>query len=53
MLGTDHYQIEMLAHLDRVPDAGALVMVSFPKPAHGTGFPARVIAIVPASEHTP
>ncbi|HVC00805.1 MAG TPA: cyclase family protein [Steroidobacteraceae bacterium] len=52
VLSTDHYQIEMLAHLDRVPDAGALVMVSFPKPAHGTGFPARVIAIVPASAHT-
>jgi kynurenine formamidase len=48
VLGTNHYQIEMLAHLDQVPDAGALVMVSFPKPAHGTGFPARVIAIVPA-----
>jgi kynurenine formamidase len=50
VLGTDHYQIEMLAHLDEVPDAGALVMVTFPKPAHGTGFPARVIAIVPAGE---
>jgi len=48
VLGTNHYQIEMLAHLDRVPDAGALVMVTFPKPAHGTGFPARVVAIVPA-----
>ena len=48
VLGTNHYQIEMLAHLDQVPDAGALVMVTFPKPAHGTGFPARVIAIVPA-----
>ena len=48
VLGTNHYQIEMLAHLDKVPDAGALVMVTFPKPAHGTGFPARVIAIVPA-----
>jgi kynurenine formamidase len=48
VLGTNHYQIEMLAHLDQVPDAGALVMVSFPKPAAGTGFPARVIAIVPA-----
>lgn len=47
VLGTNHYQIEMLAHLNRVPDAGALVMVMFPKPAHGTGFPARVVAIVP------
>ena len=42
-----HYQIEMLAHLDRVPDSGALVMVTFPKPRGGTGFPARVVAIVP------
>jgi kynurenine formamidase len=48
VLGTNHYQIEMLAHLDQVPEAGALVMVTFPKPAHGTGFPARVVAIVPA-----
>lgn len=47
-LGTNHYQIEMLAHLHEVPDAGALVMVTFPKPHHGTGFPARVVAIVPA-----
>ena len=27
--------------------SGALVMVSFPKPEHGSGFPARVVAIVP------
>ena len=50
VLGTNHYQIEVLAHLDRVPDAGALVMVSFPKPEHGTGFPARVVAIVPRND---
>lgn len=47
VLGTNHYQIEMLAHLDEVPEAGALVMVSFPKPEHGSGFPARVVAILP------
>jgi kynurenine formamidase len=47
VLGTNHYQIEMLADLDKVPEYGALVMVSFPKPAQGCGFPARVIAIVP------
>ena len=47
VLGTNHYQIEMLADLDKVPEYGALVMVSFPKPAAGSGFPARVIAIVP------
>jgi kynurenine formamidase len=42
-----HYQIELLTNLDRVPEAGSLVMVAFPKPRAGSGFPARVIAIVP------
>ena len=42
-----HYQIELLANLYRVPEAGALVMVTFPKPRAGSGFPARVVAIVP------
>lgn len=39
------YQIELLTNLDRVPPAGALVMVTFPKPRGGSGFPARAIAI--------
>lgn len=30
-----------------VPEASALVVVSFPKPKDGSGFPARVFAIVP------
>lgn len=47
VLGTNHYQVEMLANLDQVPEFGALVMVTFPKPANGSGFPARVIAILP------
>jgi kynurenine formamidase len=47
VLGTNHFQIELLANLDKVPEDGALVMVSFPKPEHGSGFPARVVAIVP------
>lgn len=47
LLSLDHYQIEMLANLDQVPEAGALVMVTFPKPENGTGFPARVVAIAP------
>jgi kynurenine formamidase len=42
-----HYQIELLDGLDRVPEAGALAMVTFPKPRGGSGFPARVVAIVP------
>lgn len=47
ILGLDHYQIELLANLDAVPESGALVVVSFPKPAGGSGFPARVFAILP------
>jgi kynurenine formamidase len=47
ILGLNHYQIELLANLDQVPEAGALVWVSFPKAEHGSGFPARVIAVVP------
>ena len=47
ILGTNHFQIELLANLDKVPEAGALVLVSFPKPVNGSGFPARVVALVP------
>jgi kynurenine formamidase len=47
VLGTNHYQIELLANLDQLPEAGALIMVSFPKPEGGTGFPARAVAILP------
>jgi kynurenine formamidase len=47
ILKTNHYQIELLANLDQVPEAGGLVMISWPKPAGGVGFPARVVAIVP------
>jgi kynurenine formamidase len=47
ILQQNHYQIELLANLDQVPEAGGIAIVSFPKPANGSGFPARVIAIVP------
>jgi kynurenine formamidase len=47
ILQQNHYQIELLANLDQVPEAGAIVLVSFPKPKDGSGFPARVVAIVP------
>ncbi|HJT80694.1 MAG TPA: cyclase family protein [Chthoniobacterales bacterium] len=47
ILGMDHYQIELLTNLDQVPEAGALVVASFPKPKDGSGFPARVFAILP------
>lgn len=47
VLGTNHYQIELLTNLDQVPESGAIVIVSFPKPKGGSGFPARVFAILP------
>jgi len=51
ILGTDHYQIELLANLAKVPEAEAMVVVAFPKPKGGSGFPARVFAIVPQGEY--
>lgn len=47
ILSTNHYQIELLTNLDQVPEFGAIVVVSFPKPKGGSGFPARVFAILP------
>jgi kynurenine formamidase len=47
VLKQDHYQVELLDRLDRVPEAGALAVVTFPKPKDGSGFPARVFAILP------
>jgi kynurenine formamidase len=47
ILHHDHYQIESLANLDKVPESGAIAVVTFPKPHGGSGFPARVIAILP------
>jgi len=47
ILSTNHYQIELLANLNQVPEAGAIAVVSFPKPKGGSGFPARAFAILP------
>ena len=47
VLSTDHYQVELLTNLDRVPEAGALLVVAVPKPEEASGFPARVFAILP------
>ena len=47
ILSTNHYQIELLTNLDQVPEAGAIAIASFPKPKGGSGFPARVFAILP------
>jgi len=53
VLSTNHYQIELLANLDQVPEAGALVFVVVPKPLNGSGFPARVFAILPFTTPPP
>lgn len=47
VLTHDHYQIELLANLDQVPESGSIVFATFPKPEGGSGFPARVFAIAP------
>ena len=47
LLTHGHWQIEVMAHLDEVPATGALIVVTWPKPKHGLGFPARAFAILP------
>ncbi len=47
ILKQDRYQIELLGNLEGVPEVGALAVVTFPKPKNGSGFPARVFAILP------
>lgn len=47
LLTHGHWQIEAMAHLDQVPATGALIVVTWPKPLHGLGFPARAFAILP------
>jgi kynurenine formamidase len=42
-----HYQIEVMANLDKVPATGALIVVTWPKVRDGLGFPARAFAILP------
>lgn len=47
ILKHNHYQIEVMANLDQLPETGAVVIVSWPKVQNGLGFPARVIGLVP------
>jgi kynurenine formamidase len=47
LLGLNHFQIELLTNLDKIPVSGGLIMVSFPNALDATGFPARIVAIVP------
>jgi kynurenine formamidase len=45
VLAQNRWQIELMANLDGLPEAGAILIASWPKPLHGSGFPARVFAI--------
>ncbi|WP_406149323.1 cyclase family protein [Streptomyces sp. NBC_01012] len=45
VLDRDRWQIELLTNLEGLPEAGALIVASWPKPYGGSGFPARVFAI--------
>jgi kynurenine formamidase len=47
ILKRGHYQIEVMANLDKVPSKGALIVVTWPKVQRGLGFPARAFAILP------
>ena len=42
-----HFQIEVMANLDKVPPTGALIVVTWPKVKNGLGFAARAFAILP------
>lgn len=47
LLQSGHYQIEVMANLDKVPATGAVIVVAWPKVENGLGFPARAFAILP------
>ena len=47
ILKQNHYQIELMTNLDKVPEKGAIIVCTFPKPENGSGFPARLFAINP------
>ncbi|HEY6138221.1 MAG TPA: cyclase family protein [Thermoanaerobaculia bacterium] len=47
ILKQNHFQIEAMANLDKVPPAGAAIVVTWPKVERGFGFPARAFAILP------
>ena len=44
-LPTGRFGIECVANLDKLPPAGATIVVGAPKHAGGTGGPARVFAM--------
>jgi len=47
LLKQNHFQIEVMANLDKVPATGAVIVVAWPKVENGFGFPVRAFAILP------
>jgi len=47
LLRHGHWQIENMSSFDHVPATGALIVVAWPKPKGGLGFPVRAFAILP------
>ncbi len=47
LLTSNHWQIEVMANLDKVPATGSIIVVTWPKVENGFGFPARAFAILP------
>lgn len=45
VLAQNRWQIELMANLEGLPEAGAALVASWPKPLQGSGFPARIFAI--------
>lgn len=46
ILSKDRIQVELLTNLDKLPETGAIIFVTFPKVKNGSGFTARCFAIV-------
>lgn len=47
ILQLDRWQIERMTNLAQVPEIGAMLIASWPKPTDASGFPARAIAVLP------
>jgi kynurenine formamidase len=47
VLSQNKWQLELLTNLDQVPPVGAIIVSTWPKAKRGSGFPARVFAVVP------
>ena len=45
VLSIDRRQIELRTNLVKVPEAGALIVATWPKAKDGSDFPARAVAI--------